>query len=129
MSTLERAEQPQRIQLRRAKGWRLPEGAVVVSRPSRWGNPCKVGGAVDREYASAAYSSWIEGDRIGAEIYGTPPTISEIRAALAGKDLACWCDHKGHCHADILLHLANAPSDDAAHALLRKWRVFGPYTG
>lgn len=30
---------PERIQLRRTKGWRKPEGAVVVARPSRWGNP------------------------------------------------------------------------------------------
>jgi hypothetical protein len=29
---------PQRIQLRRTKGWRKPEGAVIVARPSRWGN-------------------------------------------------------------------------------------------
>ena len=29
---------PQRIQLRRTKGWRKPEGAIVVARPSRWGN-------------------------------------------------------------------------------------------
>jgi hypothetical protein len=29
---------PERIQLRRTKGWRKPEGAIVVSRPSRWGN-------------------------------------------------------------------------------------------
>ena len=30
---------PERIQLRRTKDWRKPEGAIVVSRPSRWGNP------------------------------------------------------------------------------------------
>ena len=30
---------PQRIQMRRTKGWRKPEGAVYVGRPSRWGNP------------------------------------------------------------------------------------------
>lgn len=29
---------PERIQLRRTKGWRKPEGAVIVARPSRWGN-------------------------------------------------------------------------------------------
>lgn len=28
-----------RVQLRRAKGWRKPEGAIVVARPSKWGNP------------------------------------------------------------------------------------------
>lgn len=30
---------PERIQLRRVAGWRKPEGAIVVSRPSKWGNP------------------------------------------------------------------------------------------
>lgn len=29
---------PQRIQLRRTKGWRLPEGTVIVDRRTRWGN-------------------------------------------------------------------------------------------
>ena len=28
-----------RIQLKRTKGWRKPPEAVVVSRPSKWGNP------------------------------------------------------------------------------------------
>jgi hypothetical protein len=37
---------PQRIQLRRTKGWRKPEGAIVVARPSKWGNPFHV----QREY-------------------------------------------------------------------------------
>ena len=30
---------PQRIQLRRTAGWRKPEGAIVVSRPTIFGNP------------------------------------------------------------------------------------------
>jgi hypothetical protein len=29
----------ERIQLRRVKGWRLPEGAASVARPTKWGNP------------------------------------------------------------------------------------------
>jgi len=29
----------QRIQRERTKGWRMPEGAVYVGRPSLWGNP------------------------------------------------------------------------------------------
>lgn len=28
-----------RIQRSRAKGWRMPEGAVYVGRPTMWGNP------------------------------------------------------------------------------------------
>ena len=34
---------PKRIRLRREKGWRKPEGAIVVARPSKWGNPIRVG--------------------------------------------------------------------------------------
>lgn len=36
---------PRRIQRRRTKGWRMPEGAVYVGRGSKWGNPYKVGEA------------------------------------------------------------------------------------
>ena len=34
---------PQRIQRRRTKGWRMPEGAVYVGRGSKWGNQFIVG--------------------------------------------------------------------------------------
>lgn len=34
---------PERIQLSRRKGWRLPPDTVVVTRSSRWGNPWIVG--------------------------------------------------------------------------------------
>jgi hypothetical protein len=36
------------------------------------------------------------------------PPIDEIRAALAGHDLACWCPLDGPCHADVLLDVANS---------------------
>lgn len=32
-------DKPCRVQLKRTKGWRKPEGAIVVSRPTKWGNP------------------------------------------------------------------------------------------
>jgi len=39
--------EPQRIQLKRTKGWKLPEGAVNVARHSsgkgKWGNPFRIG--------------------------------------------------------------------------------------
>lgn len=43
---------PARIRLSRAAGWRKPAGAVVVARPSRWGNPWQVG-AVSRALCGA----------------------------------------------------------------------------
>jgi hypothetical protein len=44
------------------------------------------------------------------------PPMSEIRAKLAGKNLACWCglpaaDEPDRCHAAVLLEIANLPSD------------------
>jgi hypothetical protein len=36
------AAHPHRIRLSRRKGWRKPEGAIVVARPTRWGNPFSV---------------------------------------------------------------------------------------
>lgn len=36
---------PQRIQLKRTKGWRMPPGTVKVDRSTRWGNPFRIGAA------------------------------------------------------------------------------------
>jgi hypothetical protein len=38
---------PKRIQRRRTKGWRLPEGAVCVTPPGKWRNPFHSGVAID----------------------------------------------------------------------------------
>lgn len=40
---------------------------------------------------------------------GEAPSRDELRTALAGKNLACWCALDAPCHADVLLELANAP--------------------
>jgi hypothetical protein len=45
------------------------------------------------------------GDRAKA---GTAPSISEIREALRGKNLACFCRLDQPCHADVLLEIANS---------------------
>ena len=37
------ARMPEGIQLRRIHGYRKPPKAIVVARPSRWGNPYRVG--------------------------------------------------------------------------------------
>jgi hypothetical protein len=34
-------------------------------------------------------------------------TLDEMRAELAGRDLACWCPLDRSCHANVLLLLAN----------------------
>lgn len=103
---------PKRIQQSRQRGWRKPEGAACVGRPSKWGNPFRIG--MFRDYGAAEavadYKRWLDGD-IGARAYaGPPPTRSAIRAALAGKDLLCWCAPGAPCHGDVLLKIANGRS-------------------
>jgi Domain of unknown function (DUF4326) len=34
---------PKRIQRRRVKGWKMPEGAMFVGRPSKWASPFTLG--------------------------------------------------------------------------------------
>ena len=87
---------PHRIQRRRTRGWRMPAGAVCVGRPSRWGNPFKIGvHVVTPAEAVARYDAWL---------MGLP--FAERRALLAplvGQDLVCWCPLDQPCHADTLL--------------------------
>jgi hypothetical protein len=35
------------------------------------------------------------------------PSSTDIRAELAGSDLACWCALDQPCHADVLMSIAN----------------------
>jgi hypothetical protein len=98
--------EPTRVQLSRAKGWRMPPNAVRVARPSKWGNPFKVRPDYSAFLATLAYREWILG---GIEVEGrTPPSIEEIRRELGGKDLACWCRLDERCHSDVLIELANS---------------------
>lgn len=120
MGTTTRA--PKRIQLKRTKGWRKPAGAVVVARPTRWGNPFTVAGyrehmdaqATDEQARAAcvdAFRDWLRGDTWAA---GSGPEWEQRRAeylasiwTLRHRDLACWCPLDQPCHADVLLDIAN----------------------
>ncbi len=102
---------PKRIQRKRTKGWRMPTGAIYVGRPTKWGNPCKVGMFKGYDAANAVrdYRLWIAREhsvRSYEGVFGKPPSAAEI-AELRGKDLACWCPLDQPCHADVLLELAN----------------------
>ena len=109
---------PCRIQRKRTKGWRMPAGAVVVSRPTKWGNPYKVGMWV-RGIRSIASDLPVEIKTKEQAVAlfsadATHPTAGfvfreNVRRELRGKDLACWCPLDApHCHADVLLEVANS---------------------
>ncbi len=107
---------PKRIQRKRTKGWRMPEGAVYVGRPTKFGNPFAVGEpgwvghwrALDRAHAVELFR----------ELTTSTDFHARVRRDLAGSDLVCWCpleDEHGNrvpCHADVLLEIANEKDAD-----------------
>lgn len=121
-------------QRKRTKGWRKPEGAVCVSRPSSWGNWWTVvedpkggwwlfgdnwagdagdGGTwfKDKRPALSAAAERFRADLLGEGPRGTHPRARWILLhvhELRGKTLLCWCDPTGPCHAHVLAALADA---------------------
>lgn len=89
-----------RIQRKRTKGWRMPENAVYVGRPTVWGNPYKrviiEKDGTSRQFALKMYESLIR------DLVMLDP---DVLTPLRGKDLACWCPLDKPCHADVLLRI------------------------
>lgn len=127
---------PKRIQRKRTKGWRMPDGAISVTRPGPYGNPFKPtmfterhGGELcvvfDQDYPVIGVITCAAEavDLFSCYAVGLSINNPNILVPLAGKDLACWCrlceQHKDGlpvgetcskcepCHADIWLRLAN----------------------
>ncbi|WJY18703.1 DUF4326 domain-containing protein [Alteriqipengyuania flavescens] len=122
---------PRRIQLKRTKGFGLPDNTRNVARPTAWGNPWRPSDYIDAGYQAGQhearrtcveiYRAWLTGTSHWALTGWTiaPPDLS----ALRGLNLACWCKLCSRhalgkprgvdcpdcepCHADVLLELAN----------------------
>ena len=87
------------------------EGAVYVGRPSKWGNPYRIGDffagkILTREDCIMLHREYLR-TNAGKVLLRD---LDELR----GKDLVCWCHtwngigiNPMYCHADILLELAN----------------------
>lgn len=106
---------PERVQLRRTKGWKMPENTVKVDRSTKWGNPFVIGQVAalaggrkvqDRRHAFVLYRS---------VAFDNESLVEAARAELKGKNLACWCPlfdpdypNKDICHAAVLLQIANS---------------------
>lgn len=79
----------------------MPENAVYVGRPTKLGNPYKVGRDGTAQECVNLFRLKIAGN------VWTEPNRLSIREQLRGKDLACWCRLNQPCHADVLLEIAN----------------------
>ena len=62
------------------------------------GNPFVIGKDGSRDDVIAKYETWL---------LGSGKLVDQL-AALAGKDLVCWCA-PARCHGDVLVRLANKP--------------------
>lgn len=118
---------PRRIQRQRTKGWRMPEGAVYVGRPTQWGNPYRLSDyqfahadgtpaphdvEAARRMAVRDFEAWLEVTTAGNAMR------DRARRELRGKDLACWCPlpsdgETDDCHASVLLEVANERAMEA----------------
>lgn len=85
---------PVRIQRRRVKGWRMPDGARYVGRGTRWGNPYTV--ATHGEMALPMYRDWLREQLLGDQAFLDP--LMDCTA------LACFCPLDRSCHVDYLIH-------------------------
>lgn len=99
-------KKPIRLQLSRRAGFRLQATslstngleAVNCARPSEWGNPCRVVGAITPALACVEFDDYAR-----SMLKCDPHWLDPLR----GKNLGCWCKIGQPCHADILLVLAN----------------------
>jgi hypothetical protein len=120
--------EPMRVQLKRTKGWRMPDNTVKVDRSTEWGNPFTVQMAIESGYANAAtaqafvvecFREWLGLSRRGRDWWQGPESdrrkafFAENIGRLRGKNPACWCKPGSPCHADVLLEWANATSAKA----------------
>lgn len=81
----------------------MPEEAVYVGRPTKWGNPFSHLGKTLAKYRCRTREEAIE--KFAEYIKHQPRLLKDLHE-LKGKDLVCWCAPK-RCHAEILMELAN----------------------
>lgn len=109
---------PVRIRLSRAKGYRMPEGTVKIDRSTIFGNPFTVA-LCGRTEAVRLHRRWL--------CTSEPLPVTELEMVelskrkqdvftalheLRGKNLACWCHDNQPCHGNTLLEMANAEPPD-----------------
>jgi len=116
---------PERIQRKRTKGWKLPDGAICVTRPGKWGNPFERGVKLTRDsdlwpYAAELVPGGVRDltsfallrpeELVEAHFrwfVEQPHLMMAVEEELGGHDLACFCKIGAACHGDFLLSMAN----------------------
>ena len=87
----------------------MPPDTVKVDRSTRFGNPFRVSdpGIDDVRASVERFKAAIASGEL-SRAPDSPFRREHLRAALRGRNLACWCPLDQPCHADVLLELANS---------------------
>lgn len=127
--------EPRRIQLSRAREWRLADHSTnckIVDRRGAYGNPWTVSShagqwcvllnasfpvlaSFDTKAEAQAravqwFHRWLTDDAWASQLpdMGRDWIVEHLHE-LRGKDLCCWCAAGTPCHAQVLIDLANHP--------------------
>ncbi len=110
---------PERIQLRRTRGWRMPPNTLSVARPGKFGNPFTKAAAIESGYATEetwrpfvirCFREWLDSDCDwwqGPESDARKAAILAAIPDLRGKNIGCWCSEGEPCHGDVYIEMAN----------------------
>jgi len=74
---------------------------VYIGRPSKWGNPFRIGRDGTRAEVIRKYREWLL----------QQPDLLAALPELKGKVLGCWCKPL-LCHGDVLVELVEEAGDD-----------------
>jgi len=74
---------------------------VYIGRPSKYGNPFKIGRDGSRAEVIQKYRIWLA---------SRPELVEDMRKNLKGKVLGCWCKPEA-CHGDVILEVISDGED------------------
>jgi hypothetical protein len=78
---------------------KLPPHTKLVTRPTRWSNPFRIGiEARDNREAQILFRRYLDDQ---------PELVAAAKRELKGFNLACYCDLDAPCHADVWLDIVN----------------------
>lgn len=124
---------PERVQLRRTRGWRMPPNTVKVDRSTPHGNPFLIQPEPDaavlwppedrpklpyavvcrtpdaRDFVVCVRRTREEALAEAIRLFRVEAVPQLDLTRLRGWNLACWCRPGDPCHADVLLEIANRP--------------------
>lgn len=75
---------------------------VLITRPSKWGNPFVIGIHGNRQEVINKFKEYLLNNK---------ELLEACKKELKGKVLGCWCSPQA-CHGDILAEIANNEIDD-----------------